>query len=642
MNANRCREVLAELIDDETRHEVAEMAAPDRALEVDWQDLAARDAGEKAHPHAGGGSDEYAAADVRGVASDVLARPDPMLDRLDEAVRALDVPGGGSLAETCVHVTNLPDDRSFAVGAFSPSSHRDHLIEVEGQITKRTELQPSLRVGCFECLRCGNERRLDQPPFGKIQKPGYCDGCEQNGAWKLREGRSEWKDHQKFRLQQPPEKAVGETKNIDVHAFGDLAGLDIVEGGQRVTVTAHLVEVYTGKVHFDKRLIANAIVPNHSVFDAEDLDEYDDTITRLREADDTFAQLLESMAPGYQGNDRIQEALLVQMFTGGLWIGPDGARYRGDSHVNLCGDPGTGKSVLLDAIRQRVPIGAMATGEGSSGVGLTASVTKDDFADGESWSIEAGTLVRASGGMAAIDELDKADPDDLGKLHTALERQEVLVDKAGKKAILPAETVVLAAQNPTGGHYDPNTEFAEQVDIKSPLLSRFDMIFVLREQVDEEKVRRLARAMIRSRNEAAKYERDELDAEDVDAVDVPVSIDQFRAYVAAAKRITPVIRDEAVEKAIEDWYVSLKTDLPNRYRGDDAPPLPVTARKVDAMCRLAAASARIRFSETIEMQDIERVRPYIKRSLADIGIEPGDNEAFDPVASDIDPEEIGV
>lgn len=633
---NRCKQLLADLVDEETRSGLADTDPTDRAVDLDWQAVAGWDAG--------GNATEYDADDVRGVASDVLARPSHMFDRLDAALEALGTPDGRPLADASVRLYNLPESRSFAVGAFSPSRHREHLIEVEGQITKRTELQPSIRVACFQCFKCGDERRVDQPPFGSITAPDYCEVCEGRGAWQLQKDRSDWADHQKFRLQQPPEEAIGETKNIDVHAFGDLAGLEIVDGGQRVTVTGRLVDVPTGSVHFDKRLIANAITPNQNVFDADELDEYADTIDRLREDDDRFAKLLASMAPGYEGNEMIQRALLIQMFAGGQWIGPGGGRYRGDSHTNLTGDPGTGKTVLLQAIRRRMPIGAMATGEGSSGVGLTAALTKDDFADGESWSIEAGTLVQASGGMAAIDELDKADPEDLGKLHTALESQEVIVDKAGKRATLPAKTSVLAAQNPTGGHYDPSTEFANQVDIQSPLLSRFDLIFVLREKVDEEKVRRLARKMIKSRNEAGLYERDELDADESETASVPVAADEFRAYVAAAQQLTPVIRDERVEQAIEDWYATLKTDLPNRYRGDgsDAPPLPITARKVDAMYRLAAASARLRFSETIEMQDVDRVRPFLKRSLADIGIEPGDNEAFDPVSTDINPEEIGV
>lgn len=645
---DRARQAVVSIVDEDALRELRDAKPQNRGVRIDWQDLAAWDYGSESPD----GADRFSLEDVRGLASDIIARPAETRNAFEQAFETLD---GGGIADVDVQIHNLPPSASHTVGEFSPSAQRSRLIELEGQITKRTERHPSLRVAVYRCTGCEQTKRVEQRPYGKIQTPDVpCWECkgERPSSWMLQKDLSEWADHQKLRLQQPPEAALGETKNIDAHIFGDLTGRDDVESGARVTLSGELDEVFTGYVNFDKCVIGHAITPEQQVFDDEDLEAYNDTITQIRDDDDRFAKLVASLAPGHEGDPLIKEALTVQLFTGGKWYGPDGSEHRGDSHVQLIGDPGTNKTGLLKAMFGRAPVGAFSDGPGSSGVGLTAALSKDDFSD-EQWSIEAGTMVQADGGTAFVDEIDKFDGDDLSALHTPLESQEVFVAKGGKRATLPAKTSLVSAANPTGGHYKPSKDFIDQVDLQSPLLSRFDLIFVMREKYEEGKIRSVASSMVESRQQAAKHERGELDEVD-DAAGAPYTADEMRAYIAAAKRITPVIRSQAVKDEIVDWFATLKTDLPNRYRQaaeveeetgeypQTAPPLPVTARKVDAMQRLASASARIRMSETIEMQDIERVRPYLKRSLADIGIAPSDNEAFPTMNPDTDIEEVGV
>jgi replicative DNA helicase Mcm len=285
--------------------------------------------------------------------------------------------------------------------------------------------------------------------------------------------------------------------------------------------------------------------------------------------------------------------------------------------------------------------------------GLTAAIVKDSFSS-EQFSIEAGTLVRANKGIAIVDELDKGKTSDLDSLHTALESQEVHVSKAGKNAMLPAKTALLAAGNPTGGHFDPTEEFAEQIELKSPLLSRFDLIFAMREAFDEEMVHAIATKVVEARNVAGKLAHgEEVDAEVLDRVCADISKEEFRAYVTHSKRIEPVIRDPKVERELARWFTDLKGSLPNRYQDAmkqaedddlayDGPPLPITVRKLNAMQRLTEASARMRLSPTVEMEDVERVRPLIERSLGDIGIAPRDSAAFGRVDESVTAESIGL
>ncbi|MGM0590614.1 MAG: hypothetical protein ACQETI_03115 [Halobacteriota archaeon] len=216
------------------------------------------------------------------------------------------------------------------------------------------------------------------------------------------------------------------------------------------------------------------------------------------------------------------------------------------------------------------------------------------------------------------------------------ELRQVHVSKAGKNAMLPAQTALLAAGNPTGGHFDPTREIAEQVDLKSPLLSRFDVIFTMRSQEDEETVSEIGRRMVRTRQVAGKLARGEDVADEVlEDVSADVTAEEFGANITRAKQVQPVVRDQTVARRMYDWFTDLKTSLPERY-GDgledgedyDGPPLPITARKLGAVQRLAEASARVRLSDEIEAEDVDRVVPLIERSLADIGIAPRDNSAF--------------
>ncbi|AXG06582.1 DNA helicase [Haloplanus rubicundus] len=658
---DRCREAL-EAICHEAIEDLREEYPDERMLTIDWQDLAAY---ETDADTLGIGADqitlegdrldedeEFGLNDVQGIASDVIARPETMRDAFEDALQSYGAEKDHvrPMARAKVEFVNLPEAATFAVGGFSPAEQVNRLITLEGQITKRTEVNPRLHEGEFECVRCGYNMRVPQPAFGKIREPpGGCRECDDGGFMRLDEERSQWVDYQKIRLQQPPEDAKGETEHIDIHLLDDLAGDERVEGGARTTFTGKHEPVYTGEVVYEKTVIGHGFTVEEGGLNDVDLSAFQDVIDELREDPERFERLVASFAPDHEGNWIEKAAIVLQLFAGWRRKSPDGAFHRGDSHIYLLGDPGVGKSNLLEAAYEKAPRGAITDGTGSSAAGLTASITKDSFSD-EQFSIEAGTLVRANKGIAVVDELDKGDTSDLDALHSALEKQEVHVSKAGKNATLPARTALLAAGNPTGGHFDPTREIADQVDLQSPLLSRFDLILTMQTEEDEDQIRSIASKVIGARTTAGKLARgEEVDPERLEDVQGDISPEEFSAYLTRAKQCRPIPRDDAVEERMSEWFVETKTSLPERFadgmagEGEyEGPPLPITVRKLDALQRLAEASARVRLSDTVEMRDVERVIPLIERSLADIGIAPRDNSAFGTVRDDIDAASVGL
>jgi replicative DNA helicase Mcm len=284
-------------------------------------------------------------------------------------------------------------------------------------------------------------------------------------------------------------------------------------------------------------------------------------------------------------------------------------------------------SQLLQYVRNIAPRSVYTSGKGSSAAGLTAAAVRDDFGEGQQWSLEAGALVLADRGIAAVDELDKMDSNDRSAMHEGLEQQEISISKAGINATLKSRCSLLGAANPKYGRFDQYEPIGEQIDLEPALISRFDLIFTVTDEPDEEEDRRLAEHIIqtnyagelntqRNQLEAANVSAEQVDSA-TESVSPTLDAEFLRKYVAYAKRSCfPTMTEEAKE-AIRDFY----TDLRARGEGEDNP-VPVTARKLEALVRLAEASARVRLSDTVELADAERVIDVVHTSLQDIGVDP--------------------
>jgi replicative DNA helicase Mcm len=288
-------------------------------------------------------------------------------------------------------------------------------------------------------------------------------------------------------------------------------------------------------------------------------------------------------------------------------------------------------SQMLAYIENIAPRAVYTSGKGSSSAGLTAAAVRDDFGDGQQWSLEAGALVLADRGIAAIDELDKMRPEDRSAMHEALEQQKISVSKAGINATLKSRCSLLGAANPKYGRFDQYEPISEQIDLEPALISRFDLIFTVTDTPDEEKDRNLAEHIITTnyagelttqREEMSSLEvsTEEID-EMTEQVDPEIDAELLRKYIAYAKQNCHPRMTEEARNAIRDFYV----DLRSKGTDEDAA-VPVTARKLEALVRLSEASARVRLSDTVEQDDAERVIEIVRSCLQDVGVDPETGE----------------
>ncbi|MFC7097486.1 LAGLIDADG family homing endonuclease [Halobaculum marinum] len=288
-------------------------------------------------------------------------------------------------------------------------------------------------------------------------------------------------------------------------------------------------------------------------------------------------------------------------------------------------------SQMLSYIQNIAPRSVYTSGKGSSSAGLTAAAVRDDFGDGQQWTLEAGALVLADKGIAAVDELDKMRSEDRSAMHEALEQQKISVSKAGINATLKSRCSLLGAANPKYGRFDQYEPIGEQIDLEPALISRFDLIFTVTDSPDPEHDAKLADHILttnyagelntqRERMATSNFTQEEVENVTQEVAPV-IDAELLRKYIAYAKRnCFPTMTDEA-RAAIREFYV----DLRSKGADEDAP-VPVTARKLEALVRLSEASARVRLSDTVEEEDATRVIDIVRSCLQDIGVDPETGE----------------
>ena len=584
--------------------EIAELAQyypkEQRSLVIDWMDMY------KSSPD---------------FAEDYLSEPSQVRPHLEEALQRIDLPVDVGFTKANVRVTNIGEEREFDLGEYRPS-HIGEIIGVKGQIARATPSKPKLVEAAYECQRCGTKTYI--PVDGMDHRePHECQGCERQGPFKIIHEQSDFVNFQALRVQRPPEQQGAGEAHIDIRLEDDLAGAGVTSG-DRVTITGALQaeQVDGDSPLFDYYVEGDNVNVDEGGFEDIDPEEHREEIERVRSADDPVGVLANSVAPHLATDEKLDDILesLVLQMVGTARKDPDaGPTYRGDWHVLLLGDPGTSKSELLEQVETLSPRAKLKSGESITDSGMTAAATKDDFGDTE-FSLEAGLMVLASGGIACLDEADKADKSALNAAHQALENQRVSVSKGGIDADLPAQTSLLAAGNPKHGRFDPHQPVPEQIDLTPALMSRFDLMFMLRDQPDPEWDREVAETVVDSWSQTGKAE---FNGESMDDnVQREISEEAFRAYLAKAKQeVFPTIEDDEVAGRMVDHYVNLRAE-----GADEDSPVPVTARKLEAFLRIAESSARARFSDEVEMQDVKRAERLVMSSLEDVGIDPETGE----------------
>jgi replicative DNA helicase Mcm len=345
------------------------------------------------------------------LADDFLAQPEQIGEFAEEGLRVYDLPADVSLGQAHVRLRSLPetvDIRSIRVH----DNHVGRMIAVSGIIRKATDVRPKIVEAAFECQRCGTMTYIPQSDGG-FQEPHECQGCERQGPFRVNYDQSEFVDSQKLRVQESPEGLRGgETpQSIDVDIEDDITGK--VTAGDHVTVTGvlHIDQVTEGNERsqlFDLYMDGVSVEIEDEQFEDMAITEQDKRdIVELSNHPDIYEEMVASVAPSIYGYDEEKLSMILQLFSGVTKNLPDGSRIRGDLHMLLIGDPGTGKSQLLSYIRNIAPRSVYTSGKGSSSAGLTAAAVRDDFGEGQQWSLEAGALVLADQGIAAVDELDK-------------------------------------------------------------------------------------------------------------------------------------------------------------------------------------------------------------------------------------------
>ena len=519
-----------------------------------------------------------------------------------------------------VHVVNLKD--KITVKDLR-SNHVGKLISIDGLVRVASEVRPKLVEAGYECASCGAITKITQEG-NKQRKPVECSmaTCGQKSSFRFSPKYSTFIDSQKIRLQESPEGLTGgeQPQTIDVNVDSpQLVGR--VFPGDKTVVTGLLCassrQIQNSEsTTFDLYIDANSIEIVDKEFQEIDINSEDEKqIHELAQRDKVHEIITQSIAPSIFGYENVKEAIALQLFSGVPKQLADGSRIRGDIHILLIGDPGIGKSQLLQYVIQLAPRGIYASGKSSTSAGLTATAVKDEFGDGR-WTLEAGALVLADQGIAAVDEMDKMRADDRSSLHEAMEQQTVSVAKAGIMANLKSRCALLGAANPRYGRFDPYESISEQINMQPTLLSRFDLIFVLTDTPNKIEDGNIADHILQSHYAGELASSNKPGAEEaMDIIRPNIDAELLRKFIGFAKRFNPVLTDSA-RKRITDYYVSL------RDQGGEGSPIPITARQLEALVRLAEASARMRLSEEITLDDANRVVRIMESCLTKVGVDP--------------------
>lgn len=562
----------------------------------------------------------------------ISEKPELFMDLGEEVLRELVRPERGQVSRINIRLYDVSEDPNFRKEIRQlRSPDIGKLLSITGIIRKNTEVLPRLQKAAFECTICGEVTFIHQEK-GKLDEPQKCSNDLESGIdhvkakFKLKPELSEFVDIQKVELQENPETLEGGTQpqRISVIMEDDIAGR--LFPGDRVTVD--------GILRAEQKRAGNILLTEYDIYfyainykKSKELEEINISaedereITELSKDPGIIDRLATSIAPTIYGMDMVKTTLVLQMFGGVRKVMKDGTTMRGDIHILMVGDPGTAKSQLLKYMTEISPRGVFAFGRGSSAAGLTAAAVRDDFGEGR-WTLEAGALVLADNGFAAIDELDKMDEKDTAAMHEAMEQQTITISKAGIMATLKSRCSILGAANPKFGRYDQNRTIVDQIDFPPPLLSRFDVIFKIIDKPDRNNDERLAEHVLKAHRVGEIYRSLELneimefDIPEEQNFAPPIEKDIIRKYVSYARtRIFPRLSDDAIY-LLKDEYV--------KTRNSSADSIPITARQLESTIRLAEAAAKARLSSIVTAEDAMLAKKIVDYYLKDVSMTNGE------------------
>jgi len=542
--------------------------------------------------------------------------PDEILTAFRKAIFEMLKERNPEYAEKIEHdirarIANFPGERSLRQ---INSDVITKMISVSGMVVRASEVKPLAKELTYKCLA------------NHTSKFTLLDGMSLDKAVKCQESRcphtnlaivaeeSRFIDFQIVRLQELPEDLPpGQLPHyVNVSMKQDL--VDYARPGDRIVLTGIVrieQERVSGVKQSESALYRLRVDGDNVEFiggrgtkssrrtEREEISPDEEKIIRtLSKNPDIYDRLISSFAPHIRGHEIFKEAILLLIVGSTQRVLSDGSKVRGDINVFLVGDPGTAKSEMLKFCSRIAPRGLYTSGRGSTAAGLTAAVVRDSTGI---FMLEAGAVVLGDQGLVCIDEFDKMRAEDRSALHEVMEQQSASIAKGGIVATLNARTSILAAANPMFGKYDQFKNIHENVNLPIPLLTRFDLIFIVRDIPSQVKDREIAKHII------------DLHGQDRTDTKSLIDIDILTKYLSYAKRKEPTLTADA-ENTILEYYLKMRN-----VESEDM--LTVTPRQLEGLVRLATARSRLLLKNQVDKEDAERAVFLMESMLHETGID---------------------
>lgn len=526
------------------------------------------------------------------------------------------------------------------------SSHVSKIIRLSGIIISTSMLSSRATHLQLMCKNCRHTTSLSINNFNSLSAsnvtlPHSCQSSRQDTTNNIESKNcgpdpyiivhesSQFIDQQFLKLQEVPESVpVGEMpRNITMSTDRYLT--NTIVPGSRVTIVG-IYSIYNSKRNNDSSSSGGGggggvairtpyikvlgiqsdinITSNNNAAAIFSEDEEEECL-QLARRNDIYDLLTRSIAPSIYGNDDIKRAIVCLLMGGSKKLLPDGMRLRGDINVLLLGDPGTAKSQLLKFVEKVAPIAVYTSGKGSSAAGLTASVQRDPIT--RDFFLEGGAMVLADGGVVCIDEFDKMRDEDRVAIHEAMEQQTISIAKAGITTVLNSRTSVLAAANPIYGRYDESRSPGENIDFQTTILSRFDMIFIVKDEHNEDRDISIANHVINIHTGNNSQEQDHPDHEEM-------SMEKLKRYIQYCRaKCAPRLSYQASQK-LSSQFVNIRKQLSvNELESNERATIPITVRQLEAIIRITESLAKLELSPIAHERHVDEAIRLFQASTMD-------------------------